>query len=59
VKGTAHLHLVLKSRIRGALTPLPPASSWSGSQAQVQLSFTIVKECFVYRHRYRHVMMSF
>jgi hypothetical protein len=40
VKLTAHLRLVLRSRMRGAIPPLLYMSLWPGDQHQLQLYLT-------------------
>jgi hypothetical protein len=41
VKLTSDLHLVPRSRIRGAIPPLPNTPSWRGAQLKHRDNFTL------------------
>jgi hypothetical protein len=50
VKLTTHLHLVLRSRMRGAIHPLPPYAfmAWCSVKAQGQLYHNLTGNVFVF-----------
>jgi hypothetical protein len=47
MKLTTHLHLVSRSRMRGAIPPLPNTPSWRGAQLKHRDNFTFIGSCGV------------
>jgi hypothetical protein len=50
VKLTAHLHLVPRSRMRGAIPPLPNTPSWRGAQLKHRDNFTFTFYTYYFAH---------